>query len=158
MPVQGPHGLVLGLELEIFSRQMDINIILHTYPVIAGFALQKSLLHRLSSSNPHSTTTAQTAGLKPLSEALPVAFCKRRVVTIMASSATTHLAGSLHFFMDGGGWAFFLTVKILNVLGMLLHRVDWSKSRRQWSQHDITHDTGQEGHYVSVCRCWYLIQ
>src|SRR5882724_2141830 len=52
-----------------------------------------------------------------------MAFCKRSVTMIAASSAMTHLALSLCFFWDRrGGLAFFLTFNYMGELGMLLQR------------------------------------
>ena len=81
-----------------------------TYPVIAGLALLEIIID------------GHTASLNPLSKEFLAAFCKSKAAIIMASSATTHLAGSLHFFMDGRGVLAFLLNLEWGELGMLSQR------------------------------------
>src|SRR5882724_6171906 len=74
---QGPHSLVLSLELEVISCCLHTKEELHMYPVIAGLAQLEILLDGQTSSLTHCIhTNGHTMGLNPLSEEFPGAFCK----------------------------------------------------------------------------------
>src|SRR5882724_11867361 len=88
-----------------------------------------------------STTNGHTTGLNPLSKEFLVAFCKRKVAIIMASSAMTHMAGSLHFFMDCRGVLALLLNLDWGELGMLSRREESGECLHRGSHSTIQHVT-----------------
>jgi len=73
-----------------------------TYPVIACLALHRSFLVVTAVALATAVTTKdQTAALKPDSDEFPAPFWVSSVAIMAASSAATHFALSLRFFLEG---------------------------------------------------------
>ena len=62
------------------------------------------------------TTNGQMASLNLLSKEFPTAFCKSKVMIIVASSAATHVALSLCLICDGGRIPLLLNFEALGML------------------------------------------